>query len=183
MGNGTGKVLAVARDSGHYFSKPTIDSITLIAGLGIEGDAHLGEKVQHLHRIKKDPDVPNLRQVHLIHDELHQELNKNGFEITPGDMGENITTRGIDLLSLPQRTILKIGKEAEIEVTGLRNPCYQLNDFKDGLMQATLEKDSDGNLIRKSGIMAIVTKGGVVRPDDPIKVELPEKPFVALEPV
>ncbi len=124
----TGSVLAVAHDSGHNFSKPTFDSITLIAGLGVEGDAHLGKKVQHLYRIKKDPNVPNLRQVHLIHDELHQELNKNGFEITPGDMGENITTRGIDLPSLPQRTILKISKEAEIQA-----PCETLCRVRTGI--------------------------------------------------
>ncbi len=181
--NSSGSVLSVACDKGHNFSKPTRDSITLVAGLGVEGDAHFGKTVQHLARIKIDPDVPNLRQGHLIHAELHEELKASGYNIKPGEMGENITTQGINLLELPRGTVLIIGNEAQIEITGLRNPCRQLNDFKDGLMQAVLDKDEEGNLIRKSGVMGVVKNSGPVRAGDQIQLELPAGPHVALERV
>ena len=177
------KVIAVASDHGHKFSKPVRESIRLIAGLGVEGDAHFGEKVQHLSRVRRDPDSPNLRQVHLIQAELHDELRAKGFRVEPGAMGENITTRGVDLLGLPSNARLHIGHEAIVEVKGLRNPCVQLDGLQQGLMQATLDRDADGNLIRKAGVMAIVIAGGEVKPGDAIRLELPDGPQLKLEPV
>ena len=159
------------------------DSITLLEGLGVDGDAHLGETVQHLSRIRRDPTQPNLRQVHLVHAELHDELRDRGFELEPGQMGENVTTRGVDLLALPVGTRLRLGDTALIEITGLRNPCKQLNGIQDGLMAATLDRGADGELIRRAGVMAIVITGGEVRPGDPIATELPAEPHRALEPV
>ena len=168
------KVIGVSRDGGHNFSKPQRASIRLIAGLGVEGDAHLGVTVQHLSRIKRDPATPNLRQVHLIHAELHDELTAKGFTVGPGDMGENVTTRDIDLLGLPVNARLHLGPEAIVEVKGLRNPCFQLDNFQAGLMAATLDKDAGGNLIRKAGIMGVVIAGGEIKPGDAIRVELPK---------
>lgn len=177
------KVTAVSRCSNHAFSKLNQQSIRLVAGLGVDGDAHLGETVKHRSRVRQDPSQPNLRQVHLIHSELHDELRAKGFAVSAGQMGENITTRGIDLLGLPAGTKLHIGDMAMIEVTGLRNPCSQLDNFQSGLMAAVLDHDEDGNLIRKSGIMAIVLTGGEIRPGDPIRVELPPLPRHPLEKV
>lgn len=174
-------VLAVARDAGHNFSKPVCDSINVVTGLGVEGDAHYGKLIQHLYRIKKDPNDPNLRQIHLIHRELHEELRAKGFDIAPGDMGENVTTQGIDLLGLPRGTVLKFGEEAAVEITGLRNPCYQLNDFREGLMKACLDKAEDGSVIFKSGIMGIILKDGTIKPGDQIRVELPDGPHTPLD--
>ena len=178
-----GAVTAVHRSASHTMSKPSQPSIRLLAGLGVEGDAHQGETVKHRSRVKRDPTVPNLRQVHLIHAELHDELRAAGFELEPGQMGENITTRGVDLLGLPAGTRLHLGESAVVEITGLRNPCAQLDGIKPGLMAATLARDADGGLVRKAGIMGIVRAGGDVRPGDPIRVELPPAPHRALEPV
>ena len=179
-----GTVIAVSRSPTHTFSKPNEGSIRLLVGLGVEGDAHMGPTVKHRSRVAKDPTVPNLRQVHLIHAELHDELEAVGFRgLSPGIMGENMTTRGIDLLGLPTGARLHIGAEAVVEVTGLRNPCRQLNDFQPGLMNATLDRDPDGNLVRKAGIMGVVLVGGEVRPGDRIEVELPPEPRRKLEPV
>ena len=177
------KVLAVASDAGHNFSKPLKSRITLVAGLGVEGDAHFGKTVQHLSRIAIDPTVPNIRQVHLIHAELFDDLKAQGFDIAPGQMGENITTRGVDLLSLPVGTQLVIGSDAVIELTGLRNPCKQLNNFQDGLMQKLVYKDDTGQVVRLSGVMSIVTNGGTVKPGDAITITLPPIPHRALERV
>jgi MOSC domain-containing protein YiiM len=176
-------VTAVSCSSSHSFSKPNQDSIRLLAGLGIEGDAHLGTKVKHRSRAAKDPTQPNLRQVHLIHAELFDELAGKGFSVAAGAMGENVTTRGIDLLNLPAGTRLHLGESAVIEVTGLRNPCVQIDRFQKGLMKAVLGKDEQGNVIRKSGIMAIVLEGGQVRPGDAIRVELPSEPHRPLNVV
>ena len=176
----SGVVLGVSCDREHKFSKPPRDRIRLVEGLGVEGDAHLGVTVQHLSRVKRDPTTPNLRQVHLIHAELHDELRAKGFTVGPGDMGENVTTRGVDLLSLPLNARLHLGPSAIVEVKGLRNPCFQLDNFQAGLMAATLDKDADGNLIRKAGIMGIVIAGGEIRPGDAIRVELPAGVHVAL---
>jgi MOSC domain-containing protein YiiM len=176
-------IIAVSRDADHAFSKPNEGSIRLLKGLGVEGDAHLGVTVQHRSRVAKDPTVPNLRQVHLIHAELIDELEAAGFRVWPGAMGENVTTRDVDLLGLPTGTRLFLGGEAVVEVTGLRNPCRQLNDFRPGLMNATLDRDGDGNLIRKAGIMGIVRAPGEIRPGDTIAVELPPEPRRRLEPV
>jgi MOSC domain-containing protein YiiM len=158
-------------------------SIRLIAGLGVEGDAHAGRRVKHRVRVARDPDQPNLRQVHLMHSELHEELAAAGFDLSPGEMGENITTRGIALLALPTGTRLGIGAEAILEITGLRNPCPQLDGIQPGLMAATLERDADGGIVRKAGVMSVVISGGEIRPGDPIRVELPEEPRHSLERV
>jgi MOSC domain-containing protein YiiM len=178
-----GVITAVSRSATHTFSKPNQDSIRLLAGLGVEGDAHVGETVKHRSRVARDPSQPNLRQVHLLHAELEDELNAAGFDVSAGQMGENVTTRGVDLLALPTGTRLHLGPTAVVEVTGLRNPCTQLDTFRPGLMAATLDRDEHGNLIRKAGIMAIVLTGGQVRPDDPIRVELPPPPHRPLDRV
>jgi MOSC domain-containing protein YiiM len=175
-------VLAVHRSPTHSFSKTPALSIRLITGLGVEGDAHAGETVKHRSRVARDPTQPNLRQVHLIHAELLDELNAAGFTVKPGDMGENITTYGIDLLGLPTGALLTIGT-AVIKVTGLRNPCVQLDRFQSGLMQATLDRDAAGNLIRKAGVMGLVLASGDVLPNDAIKAQLPEGELRALAPV
>jgi hypothetical protein len=178
-----GKVFAVCKSETHSFSKPVQPCIRLIAGLGVEGDAHKGTTVQHLSRIKKDPTVPNLRQVHLIHKELHDEVKAKGFDIGPGSIGENIVTQGLDILHLPQGTKLRIGKEAIIVVTGLRNPCTQIEKFQPGLLDAVRVFNGDGTITRKSGIMATVERGGDVYPGDDIKVEFPPPPLVPLQTV
>lgn len=179
----TSTVTAVSRSATHSFSKPPLESIRLLPGLGVEGDAHAGVTVKHRSRVARDPSQPNLRQVHLIHAELHDELREAGFVVRAGDMGENVTTRGVDLLGLPTGTRLYLGGTAVVEVTGLRNPCLQLDRFQDGLMKAVLDRDEEGNLIRKAGIMGIVLAGGEVRPGDPIRVEPPDGPHRPLQPV
>ena len=178
-----GQVTAVSRSRTHSFSKPLQTSIRLLTGLGVEGDAHCGEKVKHRSRVRANPDRPNLRQVHLMHAELHEELRAAGFRVAPGDLGENITTRGIDLLALPRGARLRIGQDVILQVTGLRNPCIQLDRFQDGLMRAVLDRGPDGSLIRKSGIMSVVEAGGDVHIGDPIEVELLPGARRALEPV
>ena len=176
-------ILAVARNPRHRFSKQSEASIVLVEGLGVEGDAHAGVTVRHRSRVARNPAAPNLRQVHLIHAELFAELAAKGFAIGPGDMGENVTTQGIDLLGLPVGTILRLGDSAEIAVTGLRNPCLQLDRFAPGLMAATLDRDAEGGVVRKAGIMATVRRGGVLRPGDTIGVVLPPPPHRYLAPV
>jgi MOSC domain-containing protein YiiM len=176
-------VVAVHRDAAHRFSKVPVDAIVLRTGLGVEGDAHAGATVQHLSRMRRDPGAPNLRQVHLLQSELLDELAAGGFDIAPGAVGENVTTRGIDLLALPTGTRLALGADAVVEVTGLRNPCVQLDRYRRGLQRAVLDRDEAGNLVRRAGVMAIVLADGVVRCDDPIAVTLPAVPHRALEPV
>jgi len=178
-----GIVMAVSRSATHTFSKPNAGSIRLVAGLGVDGDAHQGATVKHRSRLAKFADAPNLRQVHLIHAELFDELRGAGFTVSAGQMGENLTTRGVDLLGLPAGTRLHLGDEAVIEVTGLRNPCRQLDRLQPGLMAATLDRDADGNLVRKAGIMAIVLDSGEVREGNPIRIELPPGPHQPLAPV
>ncbi len=178
-----GVVVAVSCNETHSFTKPTRDSIRLRTGLGVEGDAHCGATVQHRSRVARDPSQPNLRQVHLIHAELFDELRAAGFDIAPGQIGENVTTQGLDLLSLPAGTRLRLGDAAAVELTGLRNPCVQLDRFRPGLMAAVLDRDAAGGLIRKAGVMAIVLADGPVRPGDPIRVTLPPAPHQALRPV
>ena len=176
-----GTIVAVSRGANYTFSKPNEASIRLLVGLGVEGDIHSGEKVKHRSRVKKNPDQPNLRQVHLIHAELHDELRAQGFDVSAGRMGENITTRGIDLLHLPKGTRLHLGKEAMVEVTGLRNPCEQLDRYQDGLLKACVSKDEQGNIIRKAGVMSIVLVGGEVFPNDRIRIEFPLEPHQSLD--
>jgi MOSC domain-containing protein YiiM len=179
----SGLVVGVQSDSGHRFSKPGVAEIRLVAGVGVDGDAHAGPTVQHRSRVRRDPSQPNLRQVHLIHGELHDELAARGFDVGAGDMGENVTTSGVDLLALPTGTVLRLGRQAEVELTGLRNPCVQLDRFADGLLAAVLDRDADGELLRKAGVMAIVRAGGSVRVGDPIAVQLPQRPHRPLRPV
>src|SRR3954452_16843741 len=179
-----GVVIAVSSTETHTMSKPSRDVVRLVEGFGVEGDVHAGATVKHRSRVRRDATQPNLRQVHLIHSELHAELEAGGFApLEPGQMGENVTTRGIDLLALPTGTRLRLGGAAVVEVTGLRNPCTQLDGIQPGLMQATLDRDAQGNLVRKAGVMGIVITGGEVRAGDEIAVELPEPPHRALLPV
>lgn len=180
---GGATVVAVACDGAHRFSKPAAPAIRLLAGLGVEGDAHCGVTVKHRSRVAADPSQPNLRQVHLIHAELFDELAARGFAVGPGAMGENVTTAGIDLLGLPTGAVLHLGAEAAVEVTGLRNPCAQLDRFQAGLMQAVLGRDAQGQVVRKAGVMAIVRAGGIVRPGDAIRVVHPPPPLRPLERV
>jgi MOSC domain-containing protein YiiM len=172
-----GVVIAVSRSAKHSLIKTNEDTIRLVAGLGVDGDAHSGATVKHRSRVARDPTQPNLRQVHLIHAELHDELERAGFAVSPGQMGENVTTQGVDLLGLPTGTRLHLGSSAVVEVTGLRNPCAQLDRIQPGLMAATLGRDEHGNLVRKAGIMAVVLTDGEVRPGDEIGVELPPEPY------
>ena len=178
-----GVVVAVSLSAGHTMGKPNRDAIRLLTGLGVAGDAHAGETVKHRSRVARDPSQPNLRQVHLMHAELFDELAAAGFAVAPGQMGENVTTRGVDLLGLPTGARLRLGAEATVEVTGLRNPCAQLEGIQPGLMAATLDRDAAGNLVRKAGIMAVVLAGGEVCPGDPVRVELPAGPHRPLAPV
>ncbi|MCG2595010.1 MOSC domain-containing protein [Ramlibacter sp. XY19] len=177
-----GRVLAVHRSADHSFSKFAEDTITLVPGLGVAGDAHAGATVQHRSRVARDPSAPNLRQVHLLHAELFDELVERDFAVFPGDLGENITTRGLNLLELPTGTRLRIGS-AEIELTGLRNPCSQIDRFQRGLTAAVLDRDAAGELVRKAGVMAIVHEGGEIRAGDAIVVHLPPAPYRPLAPV
>ncbi|MGC0329405.1 MOSC domain-containing protein YiiM [Streptomyces sp. SAI-170] len=176
-----GTVAAVSSNGTYSFTKPNRDSITLIAGHGVEGDVHAGTTVKHRFRMAKDPSQPNLRQVHLIHEELFAEVAEAGFEVAAGQLGENVTTRGVDLLGLPVGARLHLGDEAVVEVTGLRNPCAQIDGFQKGLMKQVVGRDADGAVRFRSGIMSVVVTGGVVRPGDPVKVELPQGPHRPLE--
>lgn len=180
---GHAKVVAVSRGVSHTFSKATAPHIHLIAGHGVEGDAHCGVTVKHRSRVTRDPTQPNLRQVHLVHTELFDELAAKGFAVAPGDLGENITTSNVALLALPTGTLIQLGESAVVELTGLRNPCAQLDNFQPGLMAATLDRSPQGELIRKAGVMGVVVRGGVVRPGDGMQITLPNPPCRNLEPV
>jgi len=176
-------VVAVSRDGEHRFSKPVRDEIVLLPGLGVQGDAHAGSTVQHLSRVAADPTQPNLRQVHLIHSELYVEVGALGFDVAPGQLGENVVTAGLDLLGLPRDTVLRLGEQAVIRITGLRNPCAQIDVFRPGLLKAVVGRDESGAVVRKAGVMAVVVHGGAVRPGDRIHVRLPAGPHHALVPV
>jgi MOSC domain-containing protein YiiM len=176
-------VVAVCRSATHTMSKYPEPQIMLRSGLGVEGDAHAGATVQHRSRVERGPDQPNLRQIHLIHGELHDELAVKGFAVVAGQMGENITVRGLDLLGLARGTLLRLGEDAVVEVTGLRNPCTQLDGIQPGLMAAVLDRDADGAVIRKAGVMGIVLVDGLVRPGDPITVTPPDGEQTPLAPV
>ncbi|MFI9174629.1 MOSC domain-containing protein [Streptomyces lincolnensis] len=177
----SGTVSAVSSSGTYSFTKPNRESIRLLAGLGVEGDVHAGVTVKHRFRMKRDASQPNLRQVHLIHEELFEEVRGAGFEVAAGELGENVTTRGIDLLGLPVGTRLRLGDEAVVEVTGLRNPCAQIDTFRQGLMKQVVGRDTDGSVRFKSGIMGVVLTGGVVRPGDGVGIVLPEGPHRPLE--
>ena len=176
------RVISVNKSQSHSFSKYPAEEISLLEGLGVEGDAHMGKTVKHRSRVRKDPTQPNLRQVHLIHKELFDSLKSDGFLIEPGQIGENITTENIDLLNLPKGTQLHIG-HATIEITGLRNPCVQLNTFQEGLMHKLVYKNKDGETIRKCGVMGIVLTSGKIKPGAEINIKYPVKPFEKLERV
>jgi MOSC domain-containing protein YiiM len=178
-----GRVVAVHRSPVHAFSKTSVGSITLLAGLGVDGDAHCGASVKHRSRVAQDPTQPNLRQVHLIPAELLDALASQGFSVTPGDLGENITTQGLALRDLPVGSRLQIGAQAVVVLTGLRNPCAQIEAFQPGLLAAVLERTDDGRLIRKAGVMGVVSVGGTVQPNDPIAVQFPPSPQLPLERV
>ncbi|WP_188196252.1 MOSC domain-containing protein [Nonomuraea sp. SYSU D8015] len=179
----SGTVTAVSSNGEYSFTKPNRVSITLLAGLGVEGDVHAGVTVKHRSRVAQDPTQPNLRQVHLIHEELFAEVGEAGFTVKPGELGENITTKGLDLLGLPVGTLLRIGEEAVVELTGVRNPCLQIDNFQNGLLKQVVGRDAEGNVVRKAGVMSVVRTGGVVRPGDVIKVELPAGPHRPLDRV
>lgn len=175
--------MAVSSSPRHTFHKDNLPQIQLLAGLGVEGDAHCGATVKHRSRVAQNPDQPNLRQVHLIPSELFDELMSAGFTVAPGELGENITTCGVELLSLPVGARLAIGESAVVELTGLRNPCAQIDRFQKGLLAAVLGRDDQGQLVRKAGVMGIVLTGGTVRPGDAIHVTLPPEPHQPLERV
>ena len=176
-----GSVVAVSRARAHRFSKPNEMSIRLLEGLGVEGDAHMGVTVQHTYHMRKNPLAPNLRQVHLIHAELFEELAQAGFVVNPGELGENVTTRGLALLDLPTGARLRIGATV-VEITGLRNPCSQIDKFQQGLMGRLIDK-SGARVQMKSGVMGIVIAGGDIAPGDAISVDLPREPHRPLEKV
>lgn len=176
-------IVALARDDSHRFSKQPAPELTLIAGQGVEGDAHCGVTVKHRSRVARDPSQPNLRQVHLIGVELLEEVTVKGLPVAPGEMGENVTLRGLDLLALPRGTVLHLGAEAQIELTGLRNPCAQIDAFRPGLLAEMLPRGPEGQVIRRAGVMAIVLTGGVVRVGDAVRVVLPATSHQPLMPV
>ena len=176
-------VVGVSKDGQHRFSKQPCESITLLEGLGVEGDAHAGVTVQHRSRMAADPTQPNLRQVHLIHSEFFDEAREHGYELAQGNLGENVLTAGLDVLALPRDTRLHLGGQAVVRVTGLRNPCQQINDFRSGLLKVAITRDADGVLVRKAGIMSVVERGGAVIPGDAIRVELPPGPHIPLDRV
>ncbi|HKL06195.1 MAG TPA: MOSC domain-containing protein [Roseovarius sp.] len=178
----TAHVIAVAQDGTHRFSKTIVPEIRLLDGLGVEGDAHCGELVKHRSRVRVDPTQQNLRQVHLFQSELFEEFAEKGFLVAPADLGENITTQGIDLLDLPRDTVLRIGETAKIKITGFRNPCAQIDAFLPGLLSAVLIRKPK-ELIRRTGIMGVVVDGGLIRAGDEIVVHLPAEPHKALERV
>lgn len=174
------RVVSVSSDDKHRFTKPRREAISLVAGLGVEGDAHFGATVQHLSRVRRDPTQPNLRQVHLMHRELFDEVDA---DVSPGELGENITTEGVDLLNLPRGTKLQLGTDAVVEITGLRNPCVQIDQFEPGLLKQVVGTDADGRTVRKAGVMGVVITGGIVKPGDSITVEIPAGAGEPLAPV
>ena len=174
------KVIAVSRKATHKFSKNNQLAIDLVAGFGVSGDAHYGQTVQHRYDKKKDPNRPNLRQVHLIQSELFDWVANKGYAIAPGDLGENITTRGIDLLALPLGTRLKLGESAIVELTGLRHPCKLINSLGQNLMDVMKDSTPKGEMRPKAGVMSVVIESGKIMPDDEVVVFLPNGPFVPL---
>lgn len=172
----TPAIAAVHRDPGHGFTKPSVDEIVLVEGLGVEGDAHFGATVQHRSRVAQDPSQPNLRQVHLLELELLAHLTEQGHVVAPGDLGENITTEGLGLVDLPLGTVLRLGPEALVALTGLRNPCGQIEGFRQGLVRALPRSQGQTPSGRLAGVMAVVLAGGVVRAGDPVSLALPPEP-------
>jgi MOSC domain-containing protein YiiM len=180
---GAAVVLAVCRDDQHRFSKRPASSVLLVAGVGVDGDAHAGTTVQHRSRVAVDPSRPNLRQVHLLPVEFHDEAREHGYVLGPGDLGENVLTSGLDLLELPRGTLLRLGTEAVVRVTGLRNPCRQIDAFRPGLLRLAVRRDDNGQVLRRAGVMSVVVAGGTVAPGAPIDVVVPPPPYQPLAPV
>lgn len=178
-----GRVTSVNSSAVHEFSKSPQSSVRLLEGLGVEGDAHCGPTVKHRSRVRRNPDQPNLRQVHLLHTELFDEVAQLGHPLRPGDMGENITTSGVDLLALPRDAVLLLGETAQVRVTGLRNPCWQIDAFSSGLLGHMVGVDEQGRTVRRAGVMAVVRRSGLVRAGDPITVVLPSPPHHRLDRV
>jgi MOSC domain-containing protein YiiM len=172
-----GKVVAVCAAPKHRFSKTPCLSIALVAGLGVEGDAHFGSLVRHRYLARRNPRAPNIRQVHLIPVELFDELQAVGYDVAPGDLGENIVTAGLDLESLPLDTELRICSAA-VRLTGLRTPCVLIDRFSAGL-KTRLVADGPGPPFR-AGVMGVVTVGGVVLPGDRIRTVFPAAPRLEL---
>ncbi|MEI7624224.1 MAG: MOSC domain-containing protein [Actinomycetes bacterium] len=178
-----GTVTSLHSDSGHNFSKPSIAEAVFLAGVGIEGDAHSGPTTQHLSRQKKDASRPNLRQVHLVASELHEELRADGFDVPFGAFGENLTTSGLDLGELPVGSTLRLGDDVIIALTGFRDPCSQIDKFQEGLRAAVSFKPETGPQLFRNGVMSVVVRGGTVRVGDTIKVALPAEPHQPMQKV
>lgn len=176
-------VHAVHRSAVHEFSKTPVDAIELVAGLGIRGDAHAGARVQHRSRVRADADQPNLRQVHLIATEVLADMAARGFTVRPGDLGENVTTAGLDLLGLPVGAVLRLGPDALVAITGLRNPCHQIDEFSPGLLDVVRQRHADGGVELRVGVMGVVIAGGQVVAGDDIAVALPPDPHRPLQRV
>lgn len=178
-----GRLISVNANGEHTFSKHAAGEIELVAGVGVIGDAHAGARVRHRSRVARDPDQPNLRQVHLVDTSLFDELAAAGRHVGPGDLGENLTTEGLDLLGLPTGSLLAIGSTVLLALTGCRNPCGQINGFQSGLLDVVLGRAPLGSPRRSVGPMAVVVSGGTVRPGDEIRIALPPEPHLALERV
>jgi MOSC domain-containing protein YiiM len=166
-----GTVVAVASKEKHEFSKRTRHAITLVEDHGVEGDVHAGRVIQHRYLAKKMPVMPNNRQVHLIASELFTELGLSGFNVSPGELGENITTAGLDLTNLPLGTRLRLGSSAVVEITGLRTPCSLIDRFQKGLKRAMIMKHEQPRF--RCGVLGVAKATGKIAPGDPIIVELP----------
>ena len=177
------RVVSVSLSPKHSFSKTPAAEIRILADLGVEGDAHAGEQVQHLYRVRKNPNAPNLCQVHLISTEFLDELHTLGFPLQPGEIGENLAVRGINLLTLPVGALLRIGADVVLQITGLRDPCQKLNSLAPGLMKACIARGSDGSVVRKAGVMSLAVTSGTIRPGDPILIELPPGEPLKMGPV
>lgn len=177
------KVVGLAKDREHRFSKAPQEQLVLVEGHGVEGDAHAGSTVQHRSRVAADPSQPNLRQVHLLAAEFLDEVRRHGYDVESGDLGENVLTAGIDLLDLPRDTLLHLGPDAVVRITGLRNPCAQIDRFRTGLLRLAVGRNDAGEVVRKAGVMGVVVAGGAVRVGDPIAVVTPPEPHHRLERV
>jgi hypothetical protein len=173
-----GYVHSVSASPRHGFSKLVRESITLIKGHGVDGDAHAGAFVKHRYLARWRPRMANERQVHLINQALFEELFSEGFNVQPGNLGENVTTRGIDLLRLPLGTMLALGPTAAVELRGLRTPCVLVDRFRKGLLKALVRKGEQPRF--RAGVMGVVREGGILFPGNPVKVTISPAPWQAL---
>jgi len=166
-------VLSVSMSSSHGFSKRPTDYIYLLSGCGVQGDVHCSGAASS----------NNKRQVHLIASELLTELARKdskgrAYIISPGALGENITTKGIDLVGLNEGTRLHFGDgddHAIVRITGLRNPKKRLDEWPKGLLDRCAMKNKKGEITgRKIGVMGIVEEDGFVQPGHMVYVEKPK---------